>query len=64
VREEKMIELGKYYLTDEYGLIRTICRATEADSLETKIGFVMIGKGGYTGSMLLLGEDDFKKMLG
>jgi hypothetical protein len=58
-----MVALGRYYKTKEYGLIRTVCHATNLETQENMIGFVKIGKGGLASDMALLNEKHFRELV-
>lgn len=62
--KKKKLEMGEYYYTNLYGLIRTICRATTIKDNIPMIAFVKIQEHGFASEIFLLPEHEFQELLG
>lgn len=54
------IDMGVYYNMAPYGLVRTVCRATNVNSGESMIVYVHVGKGGMASEPFTMLENEFK----
>jgi len=59
---QKFIEMGSYYNKSPFGLIKTICRATNYESGDSYIVYAQVNKGGNVGEPLLMPEQGFKNI--
>lgn len=59
--KKKFIAMGEYYRNDEYGLIRTICRAQDTVTAQRVIVYVKVNNQGFVGDALFMSEVNFEK---
>lgn len=57
------VEMGVYYNSKEFGLVRTVCQAIDLNSKKVMIAFVKVGEGGCASEMYLLPRNEFMDML-
>lgn len=53
------VEMGGYYNSNPYGLVRTVCRAFDYESGEAVIAYVNIKEGGVASDIFFMPEVQF-----
>ena len=56
------VEMGSYYNSNPYGLVRTVCRAFEHETGEAVIAYVNIEEGGTASDIFFMPEVQFKNI--
>ena len=56
------VAMGSYYQANPYGMVRTICRATDFNSGEAIIIYVNILNGGFASETFAMPEVEFKNI--
>ncbi len=56
------VAMGTYYRADQYGLVRTVCRATDVKTGEVITAYVEVGEGGCVGEVMLMPELEFEQI--
>lgn len=59
---KKFVEMGKFYQANPYGLVRTVCRAFDAESGDAMIGYVNVSNGGCASDVFVMSETCFKNI--
>lgn len=56
------VEMGSYYQANPYGLVRTVCRATDSESGDQLIAYVTVAKGGVASEVFVMPENQFENI--
>ena len=56
------VNMNSYYRAEPYGLVRTVCRATDNESGKAMIVYVNVGQGGFASDPLVMPESQFKNI--
>lgn len=56
---KKFVGMGCFYHANPYGLVRTVCRATDVNSGDVMIAYVNVGPGGFASEVFLMPESEF-----
>lgn len=56
------VEMGNYYRTNSYGLVRTVCRAIDAGTGEVMTVFVKVGGDGCVSDTFVMPELEFENL--
>lgn len=55
----KFVGMGCFYRANPYGLVRTVCRATDINSGDVMIAYVNVKNGGIASDVFLMPENEF-----
>ena len=60
--KKNYVEMGRYYRSNPYGLVKTVCRGYNYESGEVFIAYVNVNKGGCASDIFLMPENEFQNI--